>query len=58
MPFRTDEEVDIMQLFHLDDGLCGDECGPKPLSLRISCEMLLLQPCGAKNVMVISRSKS
>lgn len=25
MAFRTDEDVDIMQLFHLDDGLCGDE---------------------------------
>lgn len=58
MAFRTDEEVDIMQLFRLEDELCVDECGPKPLSLRISCEMLLLQPCGAKNVMVISRSKS
>lgn len=30
MAFRTDEEVDIMQLFHLDDGLCGDERSTEP----------------------------
>ena len=30
MAFRTDEEVDIMQLFHLDDGLCGDERSTDP----------------------------
>ena len=30
MAFRTDEEVDIMQLFHLDDGLCVDERSTDP----------------------------
>ena len=30
MAFRTDEEVDIMQLFHLDEGLCVDERSTDP----------------------------
>lgn len=30
MAFHTDEEVDIMQLFHLDDGLCVDERSAEP----------------------------
>lgn len=30
MPFRTDEEVDIVQLFRLEDELCVEECGTEP----------------------------
>lgn len=30
MAFHTDEEVDIMQLFHLGDGLCVDERSAEP----------------------------
>ncbi len=30
MAFHTDEAVDIMQLFHLDDWLCGDERSTEP----------------------------